>query len=90
MSEGRAETAAPQYMTKAHWDKLMGYINQLATDRNKADERITALEAQVGDLAKVLTGQAEPGTLARAQDRFAALVTELDHTVAQEDKAAGA
>ncbi len=89
-------TEAQQYMTKAHWDKLMGYINQLATSQNALESKVEALTAQVFDLTKVITGEAEPGTLARAQDRltagevFAAVVTELDRTVAQEDKAAGA
>ena len=83
-------------MTRAHWDKLMGYIKQLAASQSALESKVEALTAQVFDLTKVLTGEAEPGTLARAQDRltagevFAAVVTELDRAVAQEDKAAGA
>jgi hypothetical protein len=90
------EAPAQQYMTKAHWDKLMGYIKQLAASQNALESKVEALTAQVFDLTKVLTGVAEPGILARAQDRltagevFAAVVTELDRAVAQEDKAAGA
>jgi hypothetical protein len=95
---GQAATEAPaqQYMTRAHWDKLMGYIKQLAANQNELESKVEALTAQVFDLTKVLTGEAEPGTLARAQDRltagevFAAVVTELDRVVAQQDKAAGA
>lgn len=95
---GQTATEAPaqQYMTRAHWNKLMGYIKQLAASQNALESQVEALTAQVFDLTKVLTGEAEPGTLARAQDRltagevFAAVVTELDRAVAQEDKAAGA
>jgi len=89
MTETAAAAQAPQYVTRAAYDKLAAYTKQLAAEHNKNEERIIALEAQVRDLTKVLTGEAEPGTLARAQDRFAALVTELDRTVV-EDKAAGA
>jgi hypothetical protein len=46
-----APQATQQYMTKAHWDKLMGYINQLAQqynalseEHNKTLERIAQLE----------------------------------------------
>jgi hypothetical protein len=95
---GQAATEAPaqQYMTRAHWDKLMGYIKQLAASQNALESKVETLTAQVFDLTKVLTGEAEPGTLARAQDRltagevFAAVVTELDRAVAEEVKAAGA
>jgi hypothetical protein len=95
---GQAATEAPaqQYMTRAHWDKLMGYIKQLAASHNALESKVETLTTQVFDLTKVLTGVAEPGTLARAQDRltagevFAALVTDLDRAVAEEVKAAGA
>ena len=95
---GQAATEAPaqQYMTRAHWDELMGYIKQLAASQNALESKVETLTAQVFDLTKVLTGEAEPGTLARAQDRltagevFAAVVTELDRAVAEEVKAAGA
>lgn len=95
---GQAATEAPaqQYMTRGHWDKLMGFIKQLAASQDALESKVEALTAQVFDLTKVLTGETEPGTLARAQDRltahevFAAVVTELDRAVAREDKAAGA
>jgi hypothetical protein len=75
------EAPAQQYMTKAHWDKILGYLNQLAAQHTALESKVEALTAQVFDLTKVLTGEAEPGTLARTQDRLAA---------AQEDKAAAA
>ena len=75
------EAPAQQYMTRAHWDKLMSYIKQLAASQDALESKVEALTAQVFDLAKVLTGEAEPGTFARAQDRF---------TAAQQDKAARA
>jgi len=83
MSETALATEAPaqQYMTKAHWDKILGYLNQLAAQHTALESKVEALTAQVFDLAKVLTGEAEPGTLARTQNRL---------TAAQEDKAAAA
>jgi hypothetical protein len=80
---GQAATEAPaqQYMTRAHWDKLMSYIKQLAASQNALESKVEVLTAQVFDLTKVPTGEAEPGTLVRAQDRF---------TAAQQVKAAGA
>jgi hypothetical protein len=83
------EAPAQQYMTKAHWDKLMSYIKQLAASQNALESKVEALTTQVFDLTKVLTGEAEPGILARTRDRltagevFAAVVTELDRAVAQ-------
>jgi DNA anti-recombination protein RmuC len=73
-----------KWQTRAAYNKLAAYTKQLAAEHNKHEERIIALEAQVKDLTDVLTE-----TLARAGDRFATLVTELDRTIA-EDKAAGA
>jgi hypothetical protein len=79
--QAATEAPAPQYMTRAHWDKLMGYIKQLAANQNELESKVEALTTQVFDLTKVHAGEAEPGTLVRAQDRF---------TAAQQDKAAGA
>ena len=75
------EAPAQQYMTKAHWDKILGYLNQLAAQHSALESKVEALTAQVFDQTKVLTGEAELRTLARTQDRL---------TAAQEDKAAAA
>ena len=42
---GQAATEAPaqQYMTRAHWDKLTGYIKQLAASHNALESKVEAL-----------------------------------------------
>ena len=38
-------TQAPQYVSRAAFDKLVGYANQLVAEHNQLEKRIEALEA---------------------------------------------
>ena len=39
------EAPAQQYMTKAHWDKILGYLNQLAVQHTALESKVEALTA---------------------------------------------
>jgi excinuclease UvrABC nuclease subunit len=59
-------TQAPQYATRAAFDKLVGYTNQLVVEHNQLEKRVEALEAATKDLIDVLMGNGvEHGTFKR-------------------------
>jgi len=59
-------TQAPQYVTRAVFDRLVGYTNQLVAEHNQLEKRVEALEAATKDLIDVLMGNGvEHGTFKR-------------------------
>ena len=70
MTEATAQagqvTQAPQYVTRAAFDKLVGDTNELVAEHNQLEKRVEALEAAAKDLIGVLMGNGvEHGTFKR-------------------------